>query len=53
LILSGNTLYGTARNGGSSGKGTVFSLSLPPPPQLTLAQISWMRGDLHFFSRSA
>jgi uncharacterized repeat protein (TIGR03803 family) len=35
LILSGNTLYGTARDGGSSGWGTVFSLSLPPP-QLTI-----------------
>jgi len=38
LILSGNTVYGTARNGGSSGKGTVFSLSLPPPPQLALVR---------------
>jgi uncharacterized repeat protein (TIGR03803 family) len=37
LILSGNTLYGMARRGGSSGYGTVFSLSLPtPPPQLTI-----------------
>ena len=36
LILSGNTLYGTASQGGSSGRGTVFSLSLPPPPQLTI-----------------
>ena len=35
LILSGNTLYGTAYDGGSSGNGTVFSLSLPPP-QLTI-----------------
>ncbi len=34
LILSGNTLYGTAQSGGSSGNGTVFSLSLPP--QLTI-----------------
>jgi uncharacterized repeat protein (TIGR03803 family) len=34
LILSGNTLYGTASGGGSSGNGTVFSLSFPP--QLTL-----------------
>ncbi len=34
LILSGNTLYGTARNGGSSGNGTVFSLSFRP--QLTI-----------------
>jgi uncharacterized repeat protein (TIGR03803 family) len=31
LILSGNTLYGTARDGGSSGYGTVFALSLPVP----------------------
>jgi uncharacterized repeat protein (TIGR03803 family) len=30
LILSGNTLYGTASVGGSSGQGTVFSLSLGP-----------------------
>src|SRR5665213_367316 len=36
LILSGNTLYGAAFRGGSSGNGTVFSLSLPPPPQLTI-----------------
>ena len=39
LILSGNTLYGTAQNGGPSGNGTVFSLSLvpvSPPPQLTI-----------------
>jgi uncharacterized repeat protein (TIGR03803 family) len=34
LILSGNTLYGTAYKGGSSGKGTVFSLSFTP--QLTI-----------------
>jgi uncharacterized repeat protein (TIGR03803 family) len=27
LILSGNTLYGTAVNGGSSGSGTVFAVS--------------------------
>jgi uncharacterized repeat protein (TIGR03803 family) len=27
LILAGNTLYGTAANGGSSGKGTVFALN--------------------------
>jgi uncharacterized repeat protein (TIGR03803 family) len=34
LILSGNTLYGTASVGGSSGQGTVFSLFIPP--QLTI-----------------
>jgi uncharacterized repeat protein (TIGR03803 family) len=39
LILSSNTLYGTAGGGGSgsSGGGLVFSLSFPTaPPQLTL-----------------
>jgi uncharacterized repeat protein (TIGR03803 family) len=36
LILAGNTLYGTASQGGSFGAGTVFSLSLTPPPQLTI-----------------
>jgi len=34
LILSGNTLYGTAGHGGNSGNGTVFSLSFRP--QLTI-----------------
>jgi uncharacterized repeat protein (TIGR03803 family) len=28
LILSGNTLYGTAEGGGSGGSGTIFSISL-------------------------
>ena len=37
LILSGNTLYGTARQGGSLTYGTVFSLTLPPPPPLTIS----------------
>ncbi len=37
LILSGNTLYGTASTGGSAGEGTVFSISLPiNAPQLTI-----------------
>ena len=27
LILSGNTLYGTASDGGSSGNGTVFAVN--------------------------
>ena len=27
LVLSGNTLYGTARTGGSSGAGTVFAVN--------------------------
>jgi uncharacterized repeat protein (TIGR03803 family) len=38
LILSGNTLYGTALEGGSSGYGTVFSLTLPPGgPQFSVS----------------
>jgi uncharacterized repeat protein (TIGR03803 family) len=40
LILSGNTLYGTAPNAGanfgSGVYGTLFSLTLPSPPQLTI-----------------
>lgn len=37
LILSGNTLYGTASGDGELGDGTVFSLSLPvTPSQLTI-----------------
>jgi uncharacterized repeat protein (TIGR03803 family) len=37
LILSGNTLYGTASFGGSSAFGTVFSLSYPSP-ELTISR---------------
>lgn len=39
LVLAGNTLYGTAYSGGSSGYGAVFSLSLTPTsgPELTIA----------------
>src|SRR6266542_1681873 len=38
LVLSENTLYGTAESGGSSGNGTVFSLSLGSVnvPRLTI-----------------
>jgi uncharacterized repeat protein (TIGR03803 family) len=39
LALSANTLYGTAKNGGSSGFGTVFSLTLPAP-QLAITPTS-------------
>src|SRR6266403_3373 len=35
LILSGNTLYGTAAGGGSLGNGTVFSQILTPPTIMT------------------
>jgi uncharacterized repeat protein (TIGR03803 family) len=36
LILSGDTLYGTAANGGKSGNGTVFAISFDSP-KLTIA----------------
>ena len=35
LIISGNILYGTTRDGGTGGSGAVFSISLPP--QLSIA----------------
>ena len=45
MILSGNTLYGTAFHGGSSANGTVFSLSFAPQLTLTLSEtnvvLSW------------
>jgi uncharacterized repeat protein (TIGR03803 family) len=37
LLISGNTLYGTAEFGGRSGYGTVFSISLPVTPQPKIA----------------
>jgi uncharacterized repeat protein (TIGR03803 family) len=35
-ILLGNTLYGEAWGGGSGGSGTIYSILLPGPPQLSL-----------------
>jgi uncharacterized repeat protein (TIGR03803 family) len=37
LVLYGNTLYGTADEGGNYGDGTVFGISLPPSPQLAIS----------------
>jgi uncharacterized repeat protein (TIGR03803 family) len=37
LLLSGNTLYGTANYGGNGGNGTVFKVVLPTPPWLSIA----------------
>jgi uncharacterized repeat protein (TIGR03803 family) len=37
LVLSGDTLYGTASAGGRSGNGTVFSLSLRPQLAITVS----------------
>jgi uncharacterized repeat protein (TIGR03803 family) len=42
LILTGNTLYGTAQLGGAYRAGTVFSLSLPGQPQLVPPQLAIM-----------
>jgi uncharacterized repeat protein (TIGR03803 family) len=39
LVLSGNTLYGTT-GGGTNRDGTVFALSLPSAPQLTVRPYS-------------
>ncbi len=36
LLLSGSTLYGVAIEGGTLSGGTLFSLTLPTPPNLTL-----------------
>ena len=39
LLRVGNNLYGTTRAGGVSRNGTVFCLSLPTPPLLTLTRL--------------
>jgi uncharacterized repeat protein (TIGR03803 family) len=48
LVVSGNTLYGTTLNGGTSGIGTVFSLSFTPQLSITLSGqnviLSWPVG---------
>jgi uncharacterized repeat protein (TIGR03803 family) len=38
LILSGNTLYGTTLEGGTTGNGVVFSITLPALPQLSISR---------------
>ena len=61
LLLSGNTLYGTASFGGTNGSGTVFSLSLDPVirPQLTIIRsapnviLSWPTNATGFVLQSA
>jgi uncharacterized repeat protein (TIGR03803 family) len=37
VLLSGNTLYGTASGGGTNGVGTIYSLGVPLPPTMTIA----------------
>jgi uncharacterized repeat protein (TIGR03803 family) len=52
LVLLGNTLYGTAVNGGSSGSGTVFALGLVPSlgivPAANQVVLSWPTWAPHF-----
>lgn len=38
VVSVGNTLYGTALNGGVAGRGTVFALDLPLPPSLQITR---------------
>jgi uncharacterized repeat protein (TIGR03803 family) len=40
VIMAGNTLYGTSKNGGSGGRGTVFAMNLAIPPALQLTSTS-------------
>jgi uncharacterized repeat protein (TIGR03803 family) len=59
LILSGNTLYGVASRGGSWGNGTVFSLTVARPPQLTIIPsganviLTWPTSTTGFVLQSA
>ena len=58
LILSGNNLFGTAAAGGTFGDGTVFSLTLPAPPQLTITRsgikviLTWLTNATGFTLQS-
>jgi len=58
VILLGSTLYGTAAEGGTSGKGTVFSLSLPLPlltiaPSAANVTLTWPTNASSFSLQSA
>lgn len=58
LILSGNTLYGTASGGGSGGTGTVFALALPWPslgivPAGNQVVLSWPASAPNFVLQTA
>jgi uncharacterized repeat protein (TIGR03803 family) len=59
LILSSKTLYGTTVAGGTSGNGTIFSLTLPSPPSLTIraegsnAILTWPTNSVGFTLQSA
>jgi uncharacterized repeat protein (TIGR03803 family) len=51
LILSGNTLYGTAEYGGSSGKGTVFAISTNGTGFTTLHSFNYSDGAIERVGR--
>src|SRR2546426_220800 len=48
LVLSGNTLYGTARNGGSSDQGTVFAVNTDGTDFTTLHSFTATSGSNPF-----
>jgi uncharacterized repeat protein (TIGR03803 family) len=59
LVISGGTAFGTARGGGSSGFGTVFSISVPAtPPELSITRVganvmlTWPTNATRFYLQS-
>jgi uncharacterized repeat protein (TIGR03803 family) len=56
LILSGNTLYGTAFLGGSGDNGTVFSIAVPPELTITIGganlSLTWPTNFIDFALQS-
>jgi uncharacterized repeat protein (TIGR03803 family) len=48
LVLSGNTLYGTTFEGGSSNAGTVFAITLPSLPVIDPSSMVVSGGQLQF-----
>ena len=54
VILADNRLYGTAKNGGDGGRGSVFAMALPIPPSLRIGNtgnnvsVSWPTAAVGF-----
>jgi uncharacterized repeat protein (TIGR03803 family) len=48
LVMSGNTLYGTAFSGGSIGTGTIFAITLPSGPAIYPSSVAEVGGQLQF-----
>lgn len=59
VVLSGDTLYGVAPNGGGTNRGTVFALKLPSSPVLNIARtdtnvlVSWPTAAVGYQLQSA